>query len=100
MRHHCRPTAQELKAAKQNLTGGFPLRISSNKKIVSYIAMIGFYGLPLDYLDTFNSKVEAVTVNDIKDAFKRRVNPDKMVTVLVGKINGATANAAMTPHPH
>lgn len=94
------PTAQELKAAKQNLTGGFPLRISSNKKIVSYIAMIGFYGLPLDYLDTFNRKVEAVTVNDIKDAFKRRVNPDKMVTVLVGKINGATANAAMTPHPH
>jgi zinc protease len=92
------PTAKELDAAKKNLTGGFPLRISSNKKIVGYIAMIGFYGLPLDYLDTFSSKVDAVTVNDIKDAFQRRVNPDKMVTVLVGKVNGAKAGTAMMQH--
>lgn len=79
------PTEAELIASKKNITGGFPLRISSNKKILGYIAMIGFYGLPLDYLDTFNSKVEALTVAQIQDAFKRRVNPDKLVTVLVGK---------------
>ena len=78
------PTAQELESSKKNITGGFPLRISSNKKIVGYIAMIGFYDLPLDYLDTFNSKVEAVTLAGIKDAFQRRIHPDKMVTVLVG----------------
>jgi zinc protease len=85
------PTAAELEASKKNITGGFPLRISSNKKIINYIAMIGFYRLPLDYLDTFNSKVEAVTIADIKDAFQRRVHPDKMVTVLVG--GGVDANA-------
>jgi len=79
------PTEEELTASKKNITGGFPLRISSNKKILGYIGMIGFYGLPLDYLDTFNDKIEAVTAADIQDAFKRRVNPDKMVTVLVGK---------------
>ena len=78
------PTAAELEASKKNITGGFPLRISSNKKIIDYIGMIGFYGLPLDYLDTFNAKVQAVTLKDIRDAFQRRVNPDKMVTVLVG----------------
>ncbi|MGD8593128.1 MAG: pitrilysin family protein [Gammaproteobacteria bacterium] len=78
------PTAEELEASKKNITGGFPLRISSNSKIVGYIAMIGFYGLPLDYLDQFNAKIEAVTVDSIKTAFQRRVNPDKMVTVLVG----------------
>jgi zinc protease len=82
------PTAQELESSKKNITGGFPLRISSNKKIVEYIAMIGFYELPLDYLDTFNSKVDAVTADNIKDAFQRRVHPDKMVTVLVGGGNG------------
>ena len=93
------PTAKELDAAKKNLTGGFPLRISSNKKIVSYVAMIGFYGLPLDYLDTFNKKVEAVTIAQIKDAFKRRLDPDKMVTVLVGKVDGMKASTAMLkPH--
>lgn len=79
------PTEEELIASKKNITGGFPLRISSNSKILGYIGMIGFYGLPLDYLDTFNDKIQAVTSAEIRDAFKRRVDPDKMVTVLVGK---------------
>jgi zinc protease len=79
------PTDEELIASKKNITGGFPLRISSNKKILGYIGMIGFYGLPLDYLDTFNDKIQAVTAAGIQDAFKRRVDPGKMITVLVGK---------------
>jgi zinc protease len=78
------PTAEELEAAKKNITGGFPLRIDSNAEIVEYIAMIGFYGLPLDYLDTFSANVEAVTREQIRDAFRRRVVPDRMVTVVVG----------------
>ena len=78
------PTEAELTAAKQNITGGFALRVDSNSKIADYLAMIGFYDLPLDYLDSFNDKVEAVTVADIKQAFERRVNADTMLTVLVG----------------
>lgn len=80
------PTRKELDAAKKNITGGFPLRISSNKKIVGYIGMIGFYNLPLDYLNSFNDKINAISIKDIKDAFQRRVRPDNMVTVLVGKM--------------
>ncbi|MDH5633417.1 MAG: insulinase family protein [Gammaproteobacteria bacterium] len=78
------PTDAELKAAKQNLTGGFPMRIDSNKKISGYLAVIGFYDLPLDYIDRFIGNVEAVTVESIRDAFRRRVHPDKMVTITVG----------------
>ena len=78
------PTEAELTAAKQNITGGFALRIDSNSKIADYLAMIGFYGLPLTYLDTFKDKVMAVTAADIKSAYERRVNPDKMVTIMVG----------------
>lgn len=78
------PTSKELNAAKKNITGGFPLRIDSNKDLVEYAAMIGFYKLPLDYLDRFNSRVEKVTVKQIRAAFKRRVHPDKMVTIIVG----------------
>ncbi|SNR94243.1 zinc protease [Methylobacillus rhizosphaerae] len=77
-------TEAELKAAKQNIIGGFPLRIDSNSKILDYLAVIGFYKLPLNYLDEFNSKVEAVTTAQIQDAFSRRIDPDKMVTVVVG----------------
>ena len=46
--------------------------------------MIGFYGLPLSYLDDFPRKVEAVTVADIRAAFARHVKPEHFVTVIVG----------------
>jgi zinc protease len=78
------PTEDELVASKKNITGGYPLRIDSNGKILNYVVVIGYYKLPLDYLNTFNANVEAVTIDQIKDAFKRRVLPDKLVTVMVG----------------
>ncbi len=77
-------TADELEAAKRNITGGFSLRIASNSKILGFLGNIGFYNLPLDYLDTYNDRINAVTIEQIKDAFKRRVHPDKMITVTVG----------------
>lgn len=78
------PTEEELTASKKNITGGYALRIDSNSKILSYVVVIAYYGLPLNYLDTFNANVEAVTIEQIKDAFKRRLTPDKLITVMVG----------------
>lgn len=78
------PSEAELTQAKNNLIGGFPLRIDSNKKILDYLALIGFYKLPMDYLDTWVAKVEAVDMPAVKQAFARRVNPDQMTTVVVG----------------
>lgn len=79
------PTAEELEHAKKNITGGFPLKIDSNKKIVEYLALIGFYDLPLDYLDSFNARVMAVSIDDIKEAFSRRVKPERMIRIIVGE---------------
>ncbi|HET8610473.1 MAG TPA: pitrilysin family protein [Burkholderiales bacterium] len=78
------PTAAEVKAAQDNLIGGFPLRIDSNRKILEYLSVIGFYDLPLTYLDDFREHVKAVSIPDIKRAFARHVDPDKLVTVVVG----------------
>jgi zinc protease len=78
------PTESELKAAKQNIVGGFPMRIDSNRKILEYLSVIGFYKLPLTYLDDFTGRVEKVSVAQIRDAFKRHINPDAMATVIVG----------------
>ncbi len=77
-------TDKELKAAKDNIIGGFPLRIDSNRKIVEYLAMIGFYQLPLTYLDDFIGRVEKVTASQIREAFKRRIRTGDLVTVVVG----------------
>ena len=78
------PTEAELAAAKRNITGSYPLRIDSNSKILDYVVMIAYHKLPLDYLETFNKKVEAVTRAQIRDAFQRRLTPDRFVTVMVG----------------
>lgn len=77
------PTEAELKAAKQNLVDGFALRLDSNRKILDNMAVIGFYGLPLDYLDQYQKKVAQVTAAQIRDAFQRRVRPENLVTVIV-----------------
>jgi zinc protease len=77
------PSEKELMAAKQNIIGGFPLRIDSNRKIHENLAVIGFYRLPLTYLEDFSKNVERVTVADVADAFRRRVHPERMVTVVV-----------------
>ena len=78
------PTEAELKAAKDNLIGGFALRIDSNRKLLDNVATIAAYGLPLDYLDTWTQQVARVTVADIKAAFARKLQPERMVTVVVG----------------
>ncbi|RDH82948.1 MAG: peptidase M16 [endosymbiont of Galathealinum brachiosum] len=78
------PEQDELQDSLKNITGGFPLRIDSNKKIVEYLSVIGFYDLPLDYLDTFVGSVNQQDKIKVDDALKRRVHPDKMLTVIVG----------------
>lgn len=80
------PTEDELTAAKQNIIGGFPLRIDSNSKILGFLSVIGFYRLPLTYLTDYLEAVEAVTTEQIRQAFQRRIQPDGMVTVIVGAI--------------
>jgi zinc protease len=82
------PTEKELLAAKQNIVGGFPLRIDSNRKILDYLSVIGFYDLPLTYLDDFSRKVEQVTVMQIRDAFSRHLDPAAVATVVVGAPEG------------
>ena len=78
------PTAAELKAAKDNLIGGFALRIDNNRKILDSIAAIGYYEMPLDYLDTWTDKVSKVTLAEVREAFRRKLVIDRMVTVMVG----------------
>ena len=77
-------TEKELKAAKDNIIGGFPMRIDSNAKILDYLSLIGFHNLPLTYLEDFNKSVAKVTAAQIKDAFQRRVKPENFVSVTVG----------------
>lgn len=78
------PSLKQLAAAKKHLVGGFPLKLSSNQKILQRIALIGFYDLPLDWLDTWSDKVEQVTASQIRRGFRRRMPVKNLVTLMVG----------------
>lgn len=78
------PTEAELTQAKNALIGGFPLRLDSNRKILEHLAVIGFYRLPLDWLETWSARVDAVTVDDIRRAFQARLRPETMARIIVG----------------
>jgi zinc protease len=78
------PTEVELQAAKDNLIGGFALRLDSNRKLLDNVANIAWNNLPLDYLDTWTQRVQSITVADIRSAFQRKLQSDKMVTVVLG----------------
>ena len=78
------PTEAELQAAKDNLIGGFPLRLDSNRKLLDNVANIAWNGLPLDYLEHWTERVRAVSAAQIKTAFQRVLQPQRMVTVVLG----------------
>ncbi|MDI1301453.1 MAG: pitrilysin family protein [bacterium] len=79
------PDADAVREAKANIVRGFPLSTSSNASIVGYLGAIGFYQLPLDYLDQYVARIQAVTPEEVRSAMQRHINPDRMVVVTVGK---------------
>jgi zinc protease len=88
------PTPEELEGAKQHLIGAFPLRLDSNREIVEFLAVIGYYDLPLDWLERFPQRVAAVGADQIRDAFQRRIAPAQLAVVVVGGAGATTESAA------
>jgi zinc protease len=88
---------EELDRRDQEPHRGLSPAHREQRKIVEYLAMIGFYRLPLDYLDTFTDQVAAVSAEDIRDAFSRRVDPERFATVIVGPRASQVARAVREP---
>jgi len=78
------PTQDELEDAQRKIGGSFPLKIDSNEELVGYLAMIGFYDLPLDYLERFPAAVDEVTREGAHRAFREGVGDGPRLTVIVG----------------
>ncbi len=78
------PDAQTLEEARQNITGGFALDLAGNGKLANYLGLIAFYGLPLDYLQTFIGTMNGISLEQAKSAWQRHVQPDRQIVVIVG----------------
>lgn len=78
-------TDKELKDAKTYLTGEYPLRFDGNGKIASILAGMQLIGLPADYVNTRNGKINEVTAADVKRVADKLLNADDLRFVLVGQ---------------
>lgn len=75
---------QELSDAKDFLTGSFPLRFDTNRKVANFLANVEYYGLGLDYPENYSSLIQKVTRADVQGAAQKYLLPDKLITVIVG----------------
>ena len=81
-------TEDELETAKTYLTGAYALRFDSIASIARILVGMQMDGLPIDYIETRNSKVEAVTVEDVKRVAQRLYRPEDLRFVIVGQPEG------------
>ena len=78
------PTQEELDAAKREMAGSFPLSTASNSAIVGQLGAIGFYDLPLTYLEDFMTQVQGLSVEQVKTAMAKHLDPEALVIVSAG----------------
>ena len=78
------PNQEELDTAKKGLVGGFALRLDSNSKILENLAQIAFYNLPLDYLENWTTRINAVTLEDVNKVLKSKIDLGNTSLVVVG----------------
>jgi len=86
-----RVSERELSDAKAYLTGSFPLTIETPNAIAMQILNVVFFGLPIDQLQTFRDRVNAVTVDDVQRVARLYLKPDKLSVVLVGNAPAFTS---------
>ena len=80
------PTEEELTAAKQYLTGSFPLTLASNRNVADMLLKIAFYRLPSDFLSTYIAHINAVQRTEIQSAVQNQINPNALLQVTVGPV--------------
>ncbi len=87
------PSAEELKNAKQYLTGSYPLRFDTSSKIANQLLWIQIEELGQSYIDKRNEKIDEVTLEDIRRVAKRLLKADGLIVTIVGKPEGMSDSA-------
>ncbi len=80
--------------AKAGILNSYPASLASNQSINGYLGMMGFYGLSAQYLNEYPQQVARVSANDIQQAFKRHVDPNRLLTVVVGPTTDTASTQA------
>ena len=76
-------TEQELSDAKDYLTGSFPLRFDTNRKVANFLAQVEYFQLGLDYPERYADFIKKVTREDVQHVAQKYLKPDTLITVIV-----------------
>jgi zinc protease len=77
-------TDEELQRAKDGILNSFLFEYDTKDKVLAERVKLEFYGYPADYLETYKSAIEKVTVADVTAAAKRYIHPEKLAILVVG----------------
>lgn len=76
-------TEEELSDAKDYLTGSFPLRFDTNRKVANFLAQVEYFQLGLDYPDRYADFIKKVTREDVQHVAQKYLKPETLITVIV-----------------
>jgi zinc protease len=79
------PTDEEMNDARSYIIGRFGLSLETPQDVASKIFELRFFGLGENYYDTFLEQIDRVTPDDVTALAERRLDPDRLTIILVGK---------------
>jgi zinc protease len=74
----------ELNEAKDYLTGSFPLRLDTTRRVANFLAQVEYFELGLDYPERYGELIRRVTPADVQRVAQEYLEPEKMITIIVG----------------
>jgi zinc protease len=87
---------KEINDAKSYLTGVFPIRLETQEGLIEQLVQIKMLNLPVNFLETYRDRVQAVTIEEIQRVAKLYVRPDEAAVIVVG--DGAAVVDQIKPY--
>jgi len=79
-------TEKELQEAKDYLTGSFPLRLDTNRRVARFLARAEFFKLGLDYPDRYPELIRRVSREDIIRVARTHLRLEDLIVVVVANL--------------
>jgi len=77
-------TADELKLTKDNMAGAFARSMENPQTIANFALNTYRYKLPVDYYANYLKRLDAVTIEDVRQVAEKYILPDNAYIVVVG----------------
>jgi zinc protease len=84
-------TAAELKRAKTRAAGSYKVGLATTAGLAGTILTALNSGMPLEYVDEYPRRIDALTLGQVNDAIRKHIDPEHMALVEAGTVAGDAA---------